>query len=84
MASVCTGCHGADGMSVNDIWPNLAGQRAGYLARQLRAFRAGTRADPVMATFASPLTDQDITDIAAYYAGLKPQAATEPQKGTSR
>ena len=82
-ANVCTGCHGQDGMSVNDIWPNLTGQRAGYLARQLHAFRAGTRVDPIMASFAGPLTDQDIADIAAYYAALQPEALTGPRKGRS-
>lgn len=82
-ANVCSGCHGQDGMSPNDIWPNLAGQRAGYVARQLRAFRSGKRVDPIMATFAAPLTDQDVIDIAAYYASLKPPVSIEPQKGLS-
>lgn len=66
----CLGCHGADGLSVNDIWPHLAGQKAGYLARQLRAYRAGERTDPIMVSFSRFLSDQDIEDLAAYYSSL--------------
>jgi cytochrome c553 len=45
-AAVCAGCHGPDGMSVNPMWPNLAGQQEMYLAKQLRDFRDGNRKDP--------------------------------------
>lgn len=70
-AVTCSGCHGERGMSVNDIWPNLAGQKAGYLAKALRDFREGRRTDPMMATFARHLSDDDIADLAAYYAALR-------------
>jgi len=66
----CLGCHGPDGISVNDIWPNLAGQNAGYLEKSLRDYRGGERSDPIMQTFARHLSDADISDLAAYYAGL--------------
>lgn len=66
----CHACHGPDGVSINDLWPNLAGQKRGYLEKQLKAFRDGSRQDPVMAIFAKPLSDEDIADIAAFYSGL--------------
>ena len=70
-AATCAGCHGVNGISANPLWPNLAGQKEAYLAKQLRAFRDGTRADPMMAPMAKPLSDEDIDNLAAYYAGLK-------------
>jgi len=69
-AASCAGCHGATGISNNPMWPNLAGQKAGYLAKQLRAFRDGTRSDPMMTPMAKPLSDADIENLAAYYSSL--------------
>ena len=69
-AMACAACHGVSGISSNEIWPNLAGQKAGYLIKQLKAFRDGTRNDPVMSGMAKPLSDQDIDNLAAYYSGL--------------
>ncbi len=66
----CAGCHGPDGMSPNPMWPNLAKQNADYTVKQLRDFRAGIRIDPMMQGMAMPLSDQDIDDLAAYYASL--------------
>jgi cytochrome c553 len=70
-AAVCAGCHGANGISANPLWPNLAGQHEAYLAKQLKAFRDGTRNDPAMAPMAKPLSDADIDNLAAYYSSLK-------------
>ena len=64
----CAGCHGADGNSAMAIWPKLAGQHAGYLAKQLDDFKSGARKDPTMTAMAASLQKQDIDDIAAYYA----------------
>ena len=72
-AVVCSACHGVDGNSINPLWPNLAGQHAAYLAKQMRAFRSGERKDPVMAPMATGLSDADIDDLAAFYAGQKPK-----------
>ena len=69
---VCAGCHGPKGISTNPMWPSLAGQNEQYLAKQLRDFRDGKRANPVMAPMAQGLSDEDIEDLAAYYASLKP------------
>lgn len=68
--TVCAACHGADGISSNPIWPNLAGQKDAYLAKQLNDFKSGARKDPVMAGMAAALSDADIANIAAYYASL--------------
>ena len=69
-AAVCAACHGADGISTMDIYPNLAGQKAAYIVSQLKAFKAGERNNPIMAPMAMPLSDQDMEDLAAYYASL--------------
>lgn len=74
-AGGCSGCHGAAGISVNDQWPNLAGQRKAYLIRQLKLFRSGERVEPIMNSFAGPLTDEDIEQIAEYYASLPADGA---------
>ena len=70
----CGACHGGD-VSMNPLWPNLAGQRKPYLIKQLKDFRAGKRKDPVMGPMAKPLTDKDIEEMATYYSNLKPQVA---------
>ena len=67
----CAGCHGAQGISNNPLWPNLAGQKAGYLVKQMKAFRSGTRKDPLMDSTAKGLSDADIENLAAYYSSLK-------------
>jgi cytochrome c553 len=69
-AASCAGCHGAAGISSNPMWPNLASQKEGYLVKQMKAFRDGTRKDPLMAPMAKPLSDKDIDNIAAYYSSL--------------
>ena len=69
-SATCAACHGQNGISPNDLWPNLAGQKAGYLVAQMKAFRDGQRANPMMAPMAAPLSDADIDDLAAFYASL--------------
>ena len=69
-AASCAGCHGANGISSNPMWPNLAGQQSGYLVKQMKAFRDGTRSDPMMSPMAKPLSDADIENIAAYFSSL--------------
>ena len=70
-AAACASCHGANGISANPLWPNLAGQKDAYMVKQLKAFRDGTRSDPMMTPMAKPLSDADIDNLAAYFAGLK-------------
>ena len=70
--AVCAACHGANGISIADAIPNLAGQRVAYLESQLRAFKAGTRKQASMSAIAAQLAPADITDVAAYFGGLTP------------
>jgi cytochrome c553 len=70
-AATCAGCHGAAGVSAVPIYPNLAGQKEAYLVAQLKAFKDGTRANPIMAPMAKPLSDDDIANLAAYFSSLK-------------
>ncbi len=70
-AASCAGCHGANGISAVPTYPNLAGQKAAYTAKQLKAFKDGSRKDPTMNAMAKPLSDADIENLAAYYESLK-------------
>ncbi|MEM7208078.1 MAG: c-type cytochrome [Pseudomonadota bacterium] len=67
-SAACAACHGVDGNSNIAINPKLAGQHADYLAKQIREFQAGNRADPVMMSMVASLSEQDIEDISAYFA----------------
>lgn len=68
----CITCHGRDGQGTMPLYPNLAGQSEPYLEQQLKAFRSGARRGQQMSIIAKPLSDADIADLAAYYAGLDP------------
>lgn len=70
-AASCAACHGASGLSSIEAWPNLAGQKEGYLKKQLQDFKSGKRTDPMMGNMAKPLSDSDIDNLAAYYSSLK-------------
>ena len=70
-AASCVGCHGPAGVSANDLWPNIAGQKREYIAKQLRAFQSGERTDPMMSAIAQTLTDADIVELAKYFSSLK-------------
>jgi len=70
--TVCVACHGADGNSVNPQWPSLAGQHASYIVKQLHDLKAGkTRSNPLMSPQAAGLSDQDMENVAAYFATQK-------------
>ncbi len=71
IAKSCGACHGAEGISSEGIYPHLAGQKAAYLIKQLRAFRDKKRTDIVMNATASQLSNAEINDVAAFYASLK-------------
>lgn len=70
-SAICAACHGAAGVSAVPMYPNLAGQKEIYLAKQLKDFKSGSRKDPVMSGMAMPLSEEDIANISAYYASLK-------------
>ena len=70
----CQACHGVDGKSISPEYPNLAGQYESYMEKALRDYRDGRRTNPIMAPMAANLSDQDIKDLATWYAqqeGLK-------------
>ncbi|MDQ2695870.1 MAG: cytochrome c4 [Pseudomonadota bacterium] len=71
-AAACAACHGADGNSASGQWPKLAGQHADYLVKQLQNFKSGDRVNATMNGMAAPLSDQDIEDLAAYFASQQP------------
>jgi cytochrome c553 len=80
-SAVCTPCHGADGNSPNPEWPNLAGQLPEYIVKQLHDFKSGVRSNPIMSGIVASLSDQDMQDLAAYFAGqeLKITGATDAE-----
>ena len=80
-AADCASCHGVDGTSPNDTWPNLGGQNAAYLARILAAYKSGDQKDVAMTPLAQGLGDADIQNLAAYYAGLGCKAAPSKSAG---
>jgi cytochrome c553 len=67
-AALCGSCHGVDGNSALAMNPKLAGQGAGYLYKQLVEFKSGARENATMAAMVMNLSDQDMLDLAAYYA----------------
>lgn len=69
-AATCAGCHGANGEGVKPN-PALAGKPEGDFIQAIKDFKSGKRANPIMKTFASQLSDQDAANLAAYYASLK-------------
>jgi cytochrome c553 len=74
-ATLCLGCHGANGNSKNPQYPSLAGQRASYIEAQLKAFQLGLRTNSIMQGMAVNLTEQDIKNLAAYFSSLRTEAA---------
>ncbi|WP_333709508.1 c-type cytochrome [Tepidimonas ignava] len=79
---VCVSCHAADGNSTTAANPKLAQQHPEYLIKQLQEFKSGKRANAVMVGFATPLSDQDMRDIAYWLASQKATtgAATDAEK----
>lgn len=70
-STVCVACHGADGNSMITLNPKLAGQHPEYLLKQLREFKSGVRANPVMGGMVANLTEDDMANLAAYFSGQK-------------
>lgn len=70
-AAPCAGCHGANGVSSNPLWPSLAGQQKGYLVATLKAYRDGVRKNDVMAGMAKGLSDADVDALAGFYSNAR-------------
>jgi len=73
---VCAACHGANGVSVSDAIPNLAGQKTAYLENQLKALKDGSRKNPVMNAIASQLSSDDIANVSAFFASQSGATST--------
>ena len=72
--AVCSACHGADGISVAPIYPNLKGQKEAYIISSLKAYKAGQRKggmSMIMKPQVVGLSATDMENVAAYYASLK-------------
>lgn len=67
---LCASCHGVDGISSVALYPNLAGQKPEYLAKQLRDFKAARRDDPVMRPMAEPLDDAAIDALSRHFGTM--------------
>jgi cytochrome c553 len=81
-ATLCTSCHGQDGVAIAPMYPSLAGQHQDYLARALEEYQNGGRKNPIMRGLAAPLKPAEIAQIAAYYSALTPALKTEPRPYT--
>ena len=77
-AVTCKPCHGLDGIGKLPIYPNISGQKEIYLSGQLRAFRDGVRKDEMMSFVTKNLSDEDIDNLATYYASIKVEV-TSPE-----
>jgi cytochrome c553 len=81
-AAVCAACHGPDGNSTNPQWPKIAGQNAAYLLKQLHNFKNPDtgRNNPIMTAQVAALSDQDMADLAEYFAAQPPSpGVADPQ-----
>ena len=67
-SQLCQGCHGEYGNSTEPLIPSLAGQYANYISKQIHNYQAGTRSHQIMNAMAATVSDQDLADIAAYFA----------------
>jgi cytochrome c553 len=74
----CQACHGLDGLAKIPGAPHLAGQVEEYLVKAMRAYRSGERKDEMMVLVTRQLSDDDVDDLAAYYAGLDPKGKAGP------
>lgn len=84
-SGLCAVCHGVEGISENPLYPNLAGQHQSYLIKQLHDFKKGkTRYAPTMSPLTQTLSEQDIEDLAAYYAQFKIAQGKTPKQYLKR
>ena len=78
-AAVCVACHGADGIGVAPMYPDLAGQHPDYIVQALKEYQDGERTNPIMVGMGRTVTEQNMWVIAEYYASLKPALKTLPR-----
>jgi cytochrome c553 len=75
-STICVACHGPQGNSIVPLWPKLAGQHPEYIQKQLMDFKAGHRQNAQMSPMAAPLTNQEVLDLAAYFASQTQKGGT--------
>ena len=71
LAALCSGCHGKNGISINDETPNLAAQKRAYIVKAVKDYRSGRRSNPMMSAMAANLKDEEIELLATYFSELK-------------
>ncbi|HEY8878661.1 MAG TPA: c-type cytochrome [Roseateles sp.] len=81
-SQVCAACHTADGSRGSPANPIIQGQHAEYLAKQLHEFKDGKRKSPIMQGMAAPLSDEDIRNVAAFYASKTAKPGFAKNKAT--
>ncbi|PSJ37828.1 c-type cytochrome [Zobellella taiwanensis] len=84
-SATCVACHGNDGNSPADMYPKIAGQHASYIEKQLLEFKAAAtggvgRANAIMGGMVMPLSEQDMADLAAYYASISVTPVAVPEE----
>ena len=77
-SQTCASCHGEQGASSNTMYPKLAGQHESYLYQALKQYKSGARENAVMAGMVANLSDQDMQDLAAFYATQEAGVYTLP------
>ncbi len=75
LAATCTGCHGTNGVTAGDALPALAGQPKDSLLASLKAFKAGERPATVMTQLAKGYSDEQLDEVASFFAGQKVSGA---------
>jgi cytochrome c553 len=71
VSTTCAVCHGLNGIAKLPEAPHLAGENAQYIIKQLKAFKSGERKSPQMSIVAQGLSDEDMANVAAWFASLK-------------
>ena len=77
-SQLCSSCHGPKGLATMPNTPSLAGQPEGYIGEQLKAYRAGRRVHEIMSLIAKPLSDDEIDNLAAWYASIQVEVVEKP------
>lgn len=78
-AAACVACHGQNGISVNPVWPTLAGQHESYLEHALNQYRNGERKNAIMAAQAALIAAEDVARLARYFAELEGLTTIRPE-----
>ena len=76
--ALCITCHGKDGIAIQKSWPNLNGQSAKYMLKQLQDYKSGRRISPLMQAYAKLLNDQDMLKLVQFYANLPANTSQKP------